>query len=649
MTVQGRNVRFKVKDSIDRVTVQWLKERTITVIFRDAARFLPRNVKEDLSRAYEVERIQAGDFGEGLSRGRVKLESLSVASYVAKSTIIFSWLVDKRSAEVVLGGDTYRMEFKPWLTTAQVREQRRLEDLSTFWVIAVQVPLDAMFYLESHIRRAIGPVTLTHPPERDRQKPALVNIKFDLEPEARPNMKDSIIVDTFEGDELEVKLASSDTPRCRKCRAFFHTADECRRGGRSCQQQGSAGGQGGREGMVQESSARQLYQGPLGRGGASAQPAASSVGGGPTQPLEMGFANVFQNPAYMAVPQVLQPNAYLAQLLQELAIAQASNVIPFGYPSGLSQQMGNPGGGGGFQLYQEVQNRLQPSCLFPGGSHADQQGGTGGGTSSSQTPTRTDRPNLATPGGRTRGNTPGKHRRVDSEGQDEALREASASSLPGSEGSGDQETIIGTPGMNITRRRTPMTISRGQLDIVENRILPFICPVAKGSFSVIAWSGGDGVPKLFSTGSPEQPMPTTVTNIIQVVVRGKFLVRLIPDATMGRFILDLENGRKLKFFVPIFDAHMESTQQARLEQEGMRLLPLTWFAEGRRQELRRIRVPPFRTGEFLAEINGKLPRDKQLNSKFIRDFLSLPWDQQPSISGTANLIQHATGNLAMNG
>ncbi|GBG76741.1 hypothetical protein CBR_g22958 [Chara braunii] len=258
MTTQGRNVRFKVKDSIDRLKVQWLKERTVTVIFRDAARFLPRNVKEDLIRAFEDVRVQVGDFGEGFSRGRVKVESLNMASYVAKSTTICAWLVDKRIAEVELAGEIYKLEFKPWLIYGQLREQRRLDELLTFWVIAVQVPLDAMFYLESHIRHVIGPVTMTHPPEQDRLKPTLVDIKFYLDPGAIANMKDSITVETFEGDELVVKLASSDTPRCCKCLAFFHSAEECRRGGRPRQQQGNISGQGGRADPTQEASSRQV-------------------------------------------------------------------------------------------------------------------------------------------------------------------------------------------------------------------------------------------------------------------------------------------------------------------------------------------------------------------------------------------------------
>ncbi|GBG58748.1 hypothetical protein CBR_g148 [Chara braunii] len=568
-----------------------------------------------------------GDVGEGFSRGRVKVESLNAASYVAKSITIFAWLIDKRSAEVELGGTTYKLEFKPWLTNAQLRDQRRIEELLTFWIIVVQVPLDAMFYLEAHIRRAIGPVLRAHPPKQDRMRPALVNIKFDLDPQARQNMKDSITVDTFEGDELVVKLASSDTPRCRRCRTFFHSTDECRRTGRSRQQQGGSGGQERRAESAQEASSRPVYQGPLGSGGGNAHPVPTQLEaeGGRNQAPGAPFQNVYQNPTYMVPSQPVLPNGILAQLLQEMALAQSNGQLPLGQPLGLFSWMMGPGNGGGFQPYQP-QNTLQPTCLFPAGVGGLQQGG-GGAATSSQVPGPSGRPDMTTPGGRTPGNTSGKHRRVDSNGL-EIEREDSRTSIRSSEGSGIQETVIGTP---------------------ENRILSIMCIAAKETFSVIAWSGGDGVPELFSTTSPEQPMPTAVSNIVQAAVRGKFIVRLVPDVLMGRFIHDLTNGKKLKLFVPIFDTRMETEQLAKLEQEGMRLLPLNWFAEGKRPDLRRIRVPPLHTGEFLADLNSKLARDRKINSKFFKDFLQSTWVTPPSTSGTAAPTQHTNGRLSMNG
>ncbi|GBG68586.1 hypothetical protein CBR_g3132 [Chara braunii] len=243
MTVVGREARFKVNTDIDQAKVNWLKAHAVTVIFKEGARFLvPRKVKDDIVRAYEDKRTGDGTFDPlNFRRGRVKIESPNVVSYVSRSTEVVTWLVNRGSDNITLANTTYNLEFKPWLTKTQLKVQRREEDESTFWVIAVQVSLDAMMYLEAHIRRAIDPIILMHPAEQDRMKPSLINIKFGVDPASRPNMKDAIWVDTFEGDSLEVKLASSETPRCRRCRAFFHTEEDCHRGSR---QRDQASGEG---------------------------------------------------------------------------------------------------------------------------------------------------------------------------------------------------------------------------------------------------------------------------------------------------------------------------------------------------------------------------------------------------------------------
>ncbi|GBG81020.1 hypothetical protein CBR_g31576 [Chara braunii] len=266
MSIEGREARFKVNINIDQAKVTWLKLHTVTFIFRDGTRFLPRKIKDDIVRAYEDRRTSDGTFDPNVfQRGRVKIESPNVISYVAKSTEVVEWLINKGSDNITLANYSYSLDFKPWLTKAQLRAQRREEDEATFWVIAVQVPLDAMIYLESHVRRAIGPMILTHPAEPDQMKPSLINIKFDLDLASRENMKDKIWIDTFEGDSFEVKLASSDTPRCRQCRAFFHLECECRRGNQQRGQESAAGVQasGVNAGKQAQSSAPR-YNGPLG-------------------------------------------------------------------------------------------------------------------------------------------------------------------------------------------------------------------------------------------------------------------------------------------------------------------------------------------------------------------------------------------------
>ncbi|GBG91549.1 hypothetical protein CBR_g52583 [Chara braunii] len=249
MSGEGRVVPVKVNRNIDQVKI----EHTVTIIFREGARFLSRKVKEDIVRAFEDEKVAEGALDvQTFISGRVKIESPNVLSYMAKSTAIITFLILKGRDELTIGRNRYVLEFKPWLTKAQLRAQRLEEDDSVFWVIAVQAPLDAFFYLHAQVARAIGPILRTHPTEQDRLKPAVINIKFDIDPSAKDNMKDKIWVETCEGDELEIRLDSSDTPRCRRCRAFFHTDAECRRN----QNQGQGP-------QHQQSTSRPQYQGVL--------------------------------------------------------------------------------------------------------------------------------------------------------------------------------------------------------------------------------------------------------------------------------------------------------------------------------------------------------------------------------------------------
>ncbi|GBG65596.1 hypothetical protein CBR_g51478 [Chara braunii] len=344
-----------------------------------------------------------------------------------------------------------------------------------------------------------------------------------------------------------------------------------------------------------------------------------------------------------------QVNALLAQLLQELPQAGGHPLMQqplFPQQSGIFRPPFNLDATAGFRPYQPVQGPgFQPMALAGGGGRITDQSvstqlnqGGPGGASSRHLRGGEARQDPEASGGRLRGDTPGKHRRGESSGSD-LLREESITSTPRSENSGEGETIIGTPGMKTTRRRTPTSLARGQLNIVEQKILPIMCTALRSSFWVIAWNGTDGVPELFSTPSPEQPMPTTVTQIVQMAVRGKFFVRLIPDEPMARFVLDLPDGRKLKFFAPILDARILEVQLMQLEQKGLRLLSMIWFAEGRRQELCRIRVPPFRSAKFLTQLDGKLARDKKFNSKFLREVLTKPWEPEPANASTVEVVK----------
>ncbi|GBG72832.1 hypothetical protein CBR_g12399 [Chara braunii] len=173
---------------------------------------------------------------------------------------------------VTLRGTTYKIIFKPWMTRAEFRDLRRREEENVFWVMALQSPLDDMPFIYAQIEKAIGKIIRTHLMDADPDRPALVNARFDIDPEARVNMKDVLWVETSKGDVLEIQLATAGTLKCSKCKQYFHSEQDCRRGARS-RNQGAATGGASSQNQTQHtegaSSAKgmtqgQGYQGTLG-------------------------------------------------------------------------------------------------------------------------------------------------------------------------------------------------------------------------------------------------------------------------------------------------------------------------------------------------------------------------------------------------
>ncbi|GBG73026.1 hypothetical protein CBR_g12745 [Chara braunii] len=210
MEVNGREVTFVLNSTIDELKVEWLKARTVTVIFRDGARFLPRRVKEDVIRAYEDGWIRDDAFGADFKRERIKVESPNVASYIPRAQVVTDWMLLKKSDFIDLAGTMYHTKFKPWMTRAEVRDWRKTIDENIFWVVAVGVPLDEMVFLRDYVERAIGRIVKAHLPEADEMDPKLVNLRFDIDPSRKEHMKDKIWVKTCQGDLMEVDLEKSE-------------------------------------------------------------------------------------------------------------------------------------------------------------------------------------------------------------------------------------------------------------------------------------------------------------------------------------------------------------------------------------------------------------------------------------------------------
>ncbi|GBG84177.1 hypothetical protein CBR_g38150 [Chara braunii] len=204
----------------------------VTVIFQGEARDLPTKTREDLIRVYENGWFRKKTFTRGFKRGRVHGKGPNVMSYVAKASGIAQWLIAKVDDMVVIRGMEYRMLFKPWMTRAELKAQKRQEDETKFWVVALRVPLRAMFHVGDLVSQAMGPIIHRHPPEPDPSRPKLMNLKFDLAREAEERFEAMLPMMLEDGEKYEVQFVCKSTPWCTRCRWWFYTEnDGCPREG----------------------------------------------------------------------------------------------------------------------------------------------------------------------------------------------------------------------------------------------------------------------------------------------------------------------------------------------------------------------------------------------------------------------------------
>ncbi|GBG63278.1 hypothetical protein CBR_g37364 [Chara braunii] len=188
VVIDAKGERFKVNCSLEQIKEKWLKERTVIVVFHDNSRNLTRGVKEDLIRAYEDGWMARRLFSPEVRRGRITFEGANIISYVAKSPKVAAWMVQKASTNLNLRGVDYPVMFKSWTTKADLKELRLKEAETNFWIVALRVPLEPFYYLPSTVEGLIGGVKNMHPPEADRSRTKLMNVKFDMDPQARINV-----------------------------------------------------------------------------------------------------------------------------------------------------------------------------------------------------------------------------------------------------------------------------------------------------------------------------------------------------------------------------------------------------------------------------------------------------------------------------
>ncbi|GBG66302.1 hypothetical protein CBR_g58793 [Chara braunii] len=125
--------------------------------------------------------------------------------------------------------EEYVVSFKPWLPLQELREVRLQEAEVKFWIMALRVPIDAYYYLRSAVQGIFGEVVQMYPPEYDRSRPKLMNVKLELSPDARHNVEDVLTIEGPTGEKWRVEIATPYTDWCRRCKWYFHTDSNCPR------------------------------------------------------------------------------------------------------------------------------------------------------------------------------------------------------------------------------------------------------------------------------------------------------------------------------------------------------------------------------------------------------------------------------------
>ncbi|GBG74023.1 hypothetical protein CBR_g17734 [Chara braunii] len=211
-----------LNDDIDTATVNWLKARTVIVLFDEPAMSLSVAQREQLIRVYEDAWYLDATVNPSQKRGRTHGECPNVTSYVARSERIVEWMVMKGEDRISTRSGSVKVKFKPWMTKQELETMRDNEMAGKFRIIALRVPLEVLFPLRFAIEKFMGKVLIMHPPEKRAEEPRLGNVRIDCAPEVKDRFMEWVVVRKPGGGFLEVQFANQDTPFCNKCLWWYH-------------------------------------------------------------------------------------------------------------------------------------------------------------------------------------------------------------------------------------------------------------------------------------------------------------------------------------------------------------------------------------------------------------------------------------------
>ncbi|GBG62547.1 hypothetical protein CBR_g31186 [Chara braunii] len=630
---------FKVNTQIDKLTTTWLKERTVTVIFQGEARDLPMRTREDLIRAYENGWQRKKTFARGFKRGRVHGEGPNVMSYVAKSREVAQWLVAKVDDVVIIRGVEYKMLFKAWMTRAELEEQRRRDVETKFWVVALRVPLRAMFHVGDLVTQAMGQIITRHPREPDATRPKLMSLKFELAREAAEKFEAILPMKLDDGELYNVQFVNKNTSWCTRCKWWFHTDfDGCPRAEEAVPgEQETLGGRSRRphQGeVVYDRGIRTAVRDQLNvtPSGGESSAAAERRLGGPMQPAyRQGDRTAAPTSDISIRPQGLVQGvgdpyqlatADQVRRLDARVGAWASN--PGASDPYLAAMMGShmwlqPQGGGA--RYGQWTNPALSG--FQGGNQYYSPGPSLGQRYDHSTFSRPVQEALRPLSGAVEIVVG-----VDGEGQERnqlitvnghgATSVQERSAAPHSEGEDDVSKPNSIPNGVSTR-------DVGEQQFEEKVLLPLICTLLGQEPYILGLVNREGGTVLPSTSFCGIPTPELIEARVRQIFADRFCFRIFLGEIMPKLTVDTPTGKRIKFFIPLIDARIPMQHWAGLPSVGLTCIPLRLLLGTPGDELDSVLVEPGISAAFLRALNEHMPLNRNLLSEFIPEVLAEIW------------------------
>ncbi|GBG63824.1 hypothetical protein CBR_g39608 [Chara braunii] len=533
------------------------------------------------------------------------------------------------------------MLFKPWMTRAELAAQRRQEDETKFWVVALRVPLRAMFHIGDLLAQAMGPIIHRHPPEPDPSRPKLMNLKFDLAREAEERFEEKLPMKLEDGEMYEVQLVCKATPWCTRCRWWFHTENE------GCPRAEEVGDEG-RETSNNNSQRQQRGEVIFDRNirDAARDPRIDNPAGGESSRAGERRQVRELPPAGRQEERVLHQAGGQPPWIQQPMQGQA-NLGGSAYPGQLVNQGAalGPGGTavGGSDPYL-MATQWNQMWQQPQVGENLQGGWINSGLPGYQFPVQRPRPmpwNYGMGGSWTPGAAPIRPevRRGDW-GQEERVVVVDGSEdrvsrqVPGEHPSSSnaQNELAQGEDRELEEKRTSIsdgvrTHDADDLQFEEKLLLPLICTLLGQEAFILGLINRAGQTVLPSTSFRGIPSPEMIEAKVRQLYADRFCFRLFPEEIMPKNMVESPGGKRYKFYIPLIDARIPVPHWAGLPAVGLTCMPLRILLGDSNMELEDVVAKPGLAATFMRGMNERMPLDKNLESGFIQQVLAEEWQR----------------------